>query len=131
MEAAKAADCYGFFPGHPVEQADAEQAYTQAKLGGTPTWVSLPPEARPAAWAGMKNPVCPLRLALYGHPDSGGFWEKHCADHLLKAGFVEIDEWRSCFFHKQLQVYLVVYVDDFKMAGPVASLPKAWKLIRS
>jgi len=131
MEAAKAADCYGLFPGHAVEQADAEQAYTQAKLGGTPTWVRLPPDARPAAWAGMRDPVCPMRLALYGHPDSGGFWEKHCTAHLLKQGFVEIDEWRSCFFHEQLQVYLVVYVDDFKVAGPVASLPKAWKLIRS
>ena len=76
MEAAKAADCYGLFPGHSVEQADA---YTQAKLGGTPTWVSLPPEARPVAWAGMKSPACPLRLALYGHPDSGGFWGKSIA----------------------------------------------------
>jgi hypothetical protein len=98
MEAAKAADCYGLFPGHAVEQADAEQAYTQAKLGGTPTWVRLPPDARPAAWAGMRDPVCPMRLALYGHPDSGGFWEKHCTAHLLKQGFVEIEEWRSCFF---------------------------------
>ena len=71
MEAAKAADCYGLFPGHEVEQADAEQAYTQALLGGTPTWVTLPPEAWPPAWKGMKGPICPLRLALHGVEASG------------------------------------------------------------
>ncbi|MCP4242468.1 MAG: hypothetical protein GY772_18080, partial [bacterium] len=39
MEAAKAADCYGLVPGHEVWQADAERAYTQAKLRGVTTWV--------------------------------------------------------------------------------------------
>ena len=34
MEAAKAADAYGLMPGNDSEQADAEQAYVQAKLGG-------------------------------------------------------------------------------------------------
>ena len=36
MEAAKAADCYGLMPGNDVMQADADMAYTQALLGGTP-----------------------------------------------------------------------------------------------
>ena len=30
--------------------ADAEQAYIQADMKGDPTWVCLPPEARPAWW---------------------------------------------------------------------------------
>ncbi len=95
-------------------QADAEQAYTQSRLGGTPTWVRLPPDQRPAAWKGFRDPVCPLVLALYGHPDSGGFWERHCEKHLLARGFVALsDEWRSCFWHPRLSLYLVVYVDDF------------------
>ena len=77
MGAAKAADCYGLLPGHTVEQADADMAYTQANLGGTKCWVALPREQWPQAWvdAGLKNPVCPLLRALYGHPDAGGFWE--------------------------------------------------------
>ena len=33
LEGAKAVDCYGSFPGHAEEQADAMQAYTQALLG--------------------------------------------------------------------------------------------------
>ena len=76
MEAGKAADAYGLMPGNATQQADATQAYTQSKLGGVQTWVSLPEEEWPPAWAGMKDPVCPLVLALYGHPDSGGFLGK-------------------------------------------------------
>jgi hypothetical protein len=43
MEASKVADAYGLFPGHMVQQADAVQAYVQAKLTGpAATWVLLP-----------------------------------------------------------------------------------------
>ena len=91
-------DCYGSFPGHAEEQADAMQACTQALLGNqTPgtahgpggevpcevnvtTWVTLPPECRPKTpdgkdlWFsnGIRDPVVPLVRALYGHPDAGG-----------------------------------------------------------
>ena len=37
METGKIADAYGCFPGHDVEQADADQAYVQADLSGTET----------------------------------------------------------------------------------------------
>ena len=74
MEAAKAADAYGLLPGHAVEQSDAEQAYTQAWLTGTATWVRLPRDQWPESWEGMRDPVGPLRLAFFGHPDSGTDW---------------------------------------------------------
>ena len=130
MEAGKAADAYGLFPGNTVEQSDAEQAYTQAELGGDRTWVRLPKEQWPKAWKNMKDPVCPLLLALYGHPDSGGFWEQHCEKHLRSVGFVPVDGWRSCYWHARLKLFLTVYVDDFKMAGPKGSMAEGWKLIR-
>ena len=52
MEASKAADAYGSFPGNDVQQADAEQAYIQAELEGAETWVCLPDEciALPKHW---------------------------------------------------------------------------------
>ena len=78
MQAGKAADCYGLFEGNCIQQCDAEQAYTQSKLGGDPTWVWLPKDRWPKDRVGMHVPVCPLVLALYGHPDSGGYWEQHC-----------------------------------------------------
>ena len=71
-----------------------------------------------------------LKKALYGHPDSGTFWETHCNRAVLRAGFQEIEAWPSCFFHPQLKLFLVIYVDDFKMSGPKDALSKGWGLIR-
>ena len=131
MEAGKACDFYGSLAGHVVQQSDAEQAYTQSKLGGDPTWVRLPKERWPESWKGMRDPVCPLRLALYGHPDAGGYWEQHCEAHLTnKVGFVPIAEWRSCFWHPKWKMFLVVYVDDFKLAGPEKHMAECWAAIR-
>ena len=91
---------YGMLPGRSIEQADADQAYTQALMGdmtseshSTPctvsvtTWVRLPPECRPASWRSIRDPVVPLERALYGHPDAGGYWEKKCYGHLEECGF--------------------------------------------
>jgi len=73
LQAMKCVDAYGAFPGNATQQCDAEQAYIQAKLKGTPTWVRLPKEHWPPEWRGKyKDPVVKLNLALYGHPDSGG-----------------------------------------------------------
>lgn len=71
-----------------------------------------------------RQPVCRLLRALYGHPDSGGLWERHCDTHRNSVGFTEVTDWRSVYFHEDL-------VDDFKMAGPTKNLPKAWEIIRS
>ena len=97
MEAARSADAYGMSPGNDFEQCDAEQAYTQALLKGITTWVRLPRDQWPASWAGMQDPVCPLILALYGHPDSGGHWELHCAQLLASVGFKELRPWALAF----------------------------------
>ena len=82
-------------------QADAEQAYVQALLTGTETWLCIPEEARIGEkWKGntMHKPVVRLRLALYGHPDAGTCWEKHRDAHIKKVGFEAISEcWPSCF----------------------------------
>ena len=75
LESSRAVDAFGLLPGHSVHQSDAPMAYTQSELKVVPTWVRLPPDAWPDSWKGFRDPVCPLRLALYGHPDSGGFRE--------------------------------------------------------
>eukprot|EP00959_Pyramimonas_sp_CCMP1952_P404181 8469323-Pyramimonas_sp.AAC.1 len=56
MQASKAADAYGLLEGHGIEQAGARQAYTQSKLGGTPTWVFLPRDEWPKEWSHMRSP---------------------------------------------------------------------------
>jgi hypothetical protein len=79
MEAGEACDALGSIQYHDVEQAYAEQAYVQADLLGNTTWVALPEEAWPSGWKGnWRRPVVVLEKALYGRPDSGAFWAKHC-----------------------------------------------------
>ena len=120
MQAGRVANLLGCIDGNDVQQADATQAYTQTELKGNPTWIRLPRDAWPKEWMdkGYKDPVCPLRLALYGHPDSGGRWEQHLEEHLKIVGFGKVTDWNSCYLHRRLELFLSVYVDDFKLAGP-------------
>ena len=134
MEAGKAVDAYGAQPGFITQQNDGVQAYTQALWKGVETWVELPPDRWPKEWYGkFIRPVVLLRIALYGHPDSGGLWEQYCEAMLKLVGFIMPDPegWPSVFFHPELKLLLVVYVDDFKMSGPKENMSKGWSLIAS
>ena len=137
MEAAKLLDAFGSQPGFWKQQADAIQAYIQALFTGEPTWLSLPRNRWPKDWEkSCWQPMVPMLLALYGHSDSGGIWEQHLNSgvvKLVKQGWKQIlpDIWHSIFHHHELNCLLVVYVDDFKMAGPSENLPKAWASIKA
>ena len=80
-----------------------------------------------------KDPVVLLILALYGHPDSGGLWQRHCEKALYAVGFHPLypECWPSMFWHPKLKLLLGVYVDDFKMSGPSKNIDEGWKLIAS
>ena len=130
MQAAKAVDFFGCVPNHVIEVADAEQAYIQAEMKGDPTWVCLPPEARPDWWRkklpNLRRLVCRLLQALYGHPDAG---TRKCDAHVQAVGFVPIGpEWPSCDYHPKLSLMLSIYVDDFKMAGLKANISNGWNV---
>ena len=57
-------------------------------------------------------------MSLYGHPDSGGYWEAHCEERILNIGFERVaPEWNSVYWHKAKRALLIVYVDDFKLAA--------------
>ena len=71
-----------------------------------------------------------LKKALYGHPDSGTFWDNHSQEALIKAGVVPVADWPSCYTHPRLGLLLVCYADDFKLAGPKENLAEGWKFIR-
>ena len=133
MEAAKLLDAFGSQPGFSKQQADAIQAYIQALFTGVPTWLSLPRNRWPKDWeAKYWQPMVPMLLALYGHPDSGGIWEQHLNSRVVKQGWQQVlpDIWHSIFHHQELNCLLVVYVDDFKLAGPTENLSRAWESIR-
>ena len=134
FESSRWADMYGCLPGHNVQLADAIQAYIQASLTGVACWVELPDEAWPP-WIDRKKyrrPVVRLIKALYGHPDAGTMWEKHCDQAVKKLGFVPIGpNWPSMYYYSRLKLLLVVYVDDLKLAGPEGNLVEGWKMLRS
>ena len=133
MEASKLRDMFSLLEGHAAQQADAVSAYAQAKLGSkSETWVRLPRHAWPAngKWEHIPDPVCPLVLALYGHPESGGYWEQYACEQVKRAGFIQVPNWGSCYYHPELRLFLIVYVDDFKLAGPRANLSAGWTLLR-
>ena len=118
FEASRWADFYGCLPGHGVKLADAIQAYIQAVLTGPPCWVELPEDAWPddIDFRKFRRPVVRLFKALYGHPDSGTMWEQHCDRKVRELDFVPVgEEWPSMYFHKKLQLLLVIYVDDLKL----------------
>ena len=114
--------------------ADAVRAYIQAELKGPRFFVELPPEAWPS-WVNLqkyRRPVVRLRKALYGHPDSGTMWEQHCDKAVKEVGFVAVGpEWPSTYYHKEMELLLVVYVDDLKMAGPESKMKLGWQKLRS
>ncbi len=68
------------------------------------------------------DPVCPLRVNLYGHPLAGLLWEKWCQDNLIKEGFESVPGWECLYVHRAKKLFLSVYVDDFKAAGDGNSL---------
>ncbi len=44
-------------------------------------------------------------------------------------GFERIPEWHSTFWHPEHKLFVVVYVDDFKLSGPQDKLQVGWDLI--
>ena len=63
----------------------------------------------------------------------GGIWENHLNSRVVKQGWKQNlpDIWHLIFHHQELSCLLVLYVDDFKMAGPTANMEKAWASIKA
>ena len=56
--------------------------------------------------------------------------EEKCEVAILALGFERVGdcgEWRSCYYNKEKEVFLRVYVDDFKMSGPTEAVKEMWK----
>ena len=140
MAAIKFMDFIGRVDGNASQDSDAVKAYTQVKLDSleellgenvlADKWISLPRERRPKHWDNIENPVCPLLRNLHGHPLAGFIWEKHCQRSILRAGFEKIPGWECLFVHRQMRLFLSVYVDDFRMAGSKENLAPMWDILR-
>ena len=123
--AANAIICFGLMRGCKVSTADAVKAYLQSDLNSLcATWVRLPKEVWPETWFDKqgnplyKRPVVQLRRSLYGHPEAGSHWQEHLEAALVSMGGQKIPEFPSTFVFPDFGgLALVVYVDDFVLAG--------------
>ena len=135
MAAAKFMDAIARPPGCDGEDSDVVGAYTQVSLEDIEkealmgehakcdeTWITLPRSQRPTWWDTIE-PVCRLRLNLYGHPLTGLHLEKFCQSELVKEGFEKIKGWECLYKHHELGLFLSVYADDLKMDGQKTSAP--------
>lgn len=131
MSASKVIDINGCPLGWTTKQPDTQQADTQSEMQGAETWIFLPSDQWPKGCnAKFRIPLVKLRSALYGHPLSAAFWERHCTDKLRSVGVSPVTNGGPTFVHKHLQMILSVYSDDFQMAGPENNLKNAWSLTR-
>ena len=130
VEDSRALDAFSLLPGYRATFADAESAYLQAYLNSKfETWVSIPREYWPADWHGKyTDPVCRLVLALYGHGDSGGYWEEKCYGEVEACGWKKIR--RGVFWMEKLRAVLMIYVDDFKLVCHVKDEVKLWAALQ-
>ena len=74
---------YGCLPGHTTTTVDAIRAYVQSTLNSLhEIWIALPKELWPPEWhqRGYVRPMVRLIKALHGHPESGGYWERHLSN---------------------------------------------------
>ena len=58
---------------------------------------------------------------------AGLLWEKHCEKALFSFGFEKVKGWECLYVHQERQLFLSIYVDDFKMAGNKNNLKSMWK----
>ena len=132
-------DCIG-------QDADAKPAFIQITLKEAAgilgadhvpeTFISFPKSRWPQEWIDkvasgeLVDPVCPLLIDLCGHPSAGLLWDKCSQKMILECGFEKVLGWESLYVHKQKQVFLGVYVDDFHLSGEEAGMAAAWDSLK-
>ena len=133
IQAVNANMAYGCIPGHKSTTCDAVRAYVQSLLKSKhKTWVRIPKELWPPSWKGkFYAPMCLLDKALYGHPESGGHWERHLTEAIKDMGGAPVAEHPSSFWFEGRKLLLTVYVDDLLLSGPVAEHENFWKTLRT
>lgn len=96
------------------------------------TWVQIPPELYPKSgkFRGIEKPMCRLRMALYGHPESGAHWEQHLTEAVKHIGGEPVAGHPSSFYFAHTRMLLTVYVDDLLLSGPVENHACFWRALQ-
>ena len=122
MTAAKVMDIISRLLGCAGQAADAVSAYTHVKMEDAPSLfknsevrMSRYLDTSPKSWSSMEDPVVPLEQNLYGHPLGGLLWERHFEKVQLEHGWEKVPNWECLFVNREKELFLSVYLDDFKL----------------
>ena len=136
MASAHCALGIGALKGSTFSTRDAEKAYIQSdidKPGRPRTWIRLPKFLWPKSWFEKDgtpkyyDPVCILRKALYGHPESGPMWDKKMHKVMKDCEFIPVGGGSpGVFYNPHYGAEMVVYVDDFILIAPEHLHAKIW-----
>eukprot|EP00971_Amphidinium_carterae_P246199 4889689-Amphidinium_carterae.1 len=121
-----------------ISVRDVSQAYIQSYLNlDVETWVEIPRVWWPKSWFGKtgeplyRRPVCRLIKALYGHPVSGGVWERHLGKVLVSMGWRQVDGLSGIWVKDDLKEngcsVLAVYVDDLLLGASTEASRTFWR----
>ena len=134
MEDSRSLDARSVHPDYEQTISDAISAYLQEYMRSKyKTYVSVCEEYWEPEWRGKYHePCCLLILCLYGHTDSGGFWELKSYGDLGDCGWLQVDNRRGVFWKTAPHgiAFLMVYVDDFKMSCHKKDTQSLWSPIR-
>ena len=141
MTVAKVMDIICRLPGCSGQAADAVSACTKVKMEDAPKllkipksecpeiWIRLPRHKWPKSWSSVEDPVVPFERNLYGHPLAGLLWGRQCEKILSKYGWEKVSNWECLFVHREIGLFLSVYVDDIKLAGKKQNIDPMWTVL--
>jgi hypothetical protein len=61
---------------------------------------------------------------------AGLLWEKYQESIIMKLGFEKVQSWECLYVHREKQVFLSAYVDDYKMAGKKKNISPMWAALK-
>jgi hypothetical protein len=67
---------------------------------------------------------------LYGHPESGGHWERHLTKAVVQIGGEAVPNHPSSFWFPKHRLLLTVYVDDLMLSGPTGTHHQIWEALQ-
>ena len=83
-----------------------------------------------SSWAEVSKSGMPTTSCLARTPRCGGLLGASLSRFPPSLRFYHRARLASAYWHAKSRVLLLVYVDDFKMSGPAASVSAAWTRIR-
>lgn len=108
--------------GWHILQADVVGAFLNGNLGGLRLYIEMPPGFD-------QRSVCEVLKTLYGLKQSPHLWQKEFTKAMLELGFISLFSDVCLFKNPDSTIYVLVFVDDILIVGPVLEILKQFREI--